>query len=163
MVLDHHVLYIGMTLITMQGGAVVMRDGKVGTEQACCCPGECICGQNCTQDIQVDFVKGDLSGTINVAPGAFGSANLFSNTQFALVTVTSSCGTLGPNGECGWLIEVLVCGCVDDANFPFNCDAFSSTWHAFAPVDGNGCPDVGDLTFECVGGDCEGTVAGTVT
>lgn len=26
-----------MTLITMQGGAVVMRDGKVGTEQGCCC------------------------------------------------------------------------------------------------------------------------------
>lgn len=26
-----------MTLITMQRGKVVMRDGKVGTEQACCC------------------------------------------------------------------------------------------------------------------------------
>lgn len=26
-----------MTLITFQDGAVVFRDGKVGTEQACCC------------------------------------------------------------------------------------------------------------------------------
>jgi hypothetical protein len=29
-----------MTLITFQDGKVVMRDGKVGTEQACCCGGE---------------------------------------------------------------------------------------------------------------------------
>ena len=30
-----------MTLITFQGGAAVMRDGKVGTEQGCCCGGCC--------------------------------------------------------------------------------------------------------------------------
>jgi hypothetical protein len=30
-----------MTLITLQDGKVVLRDGKVGTEQACCC------GENC--------------------------------------------------------------------------------------------------------------------
>lgn len=30
-----------MTLITFQDGAVVMRDGQVGTEQACCCEGGC--------------------------------------------------------------------------------------------------------------------------
>jgi hypothetical protein len=30
-----------MTLITFQDGAVVFRDGKVGTEQACCCGQEC--------------------------------------------------------------------------------------------------------------------------
>ena len=28
-----------MTLITFQDGAVVFRDGQVGTEQACCCGG----------------------------------------------------------------------------------------------------------------------------
>lgn len=153
-----------MTLITFQDGKAVMRDGKVGTEQGCCCGAgqQCVCGQNCTQEITVDFVKGDLGGTLTTTPGGFASESLFSNTQFALVTVTSSCGALGPNGECGWLIEVLVCGCVDDANFPFNCDAFSSTRHAFVTLDANGCPDVGDLTFECVGGDCEGTVTGAV-
>jgi hypothetical protein len=31
-----------MTLITFQDGTVVVRDGKVGTEQACCC-GCCLC------------------------------------------------------------------------------------------------------------------------
>jgi hypothetical protein len=29
-----------MTLITLQDGKIVLRDGKVGTEEACCC-GEC--------------------------------------------------------------------------------------------------------------------------
>lgn len=41
MVLDHHLLYRHMTLITFQDGKPVLRDGKVGTEQACCC-GECL-------------------------------------------------------------------------------------------------------------------------
>jgi hypothetical protein len=32
-----------MTTITAQDGKIVMRDGKVGTEQACCCK-QCVCG-----------------------------------------------------------------------------------------------------------------------
>ena len=41
MVLDSNLLYgRRMTLITFSDGKVVMRDGKVGTEQACCC----VCG-----------------------------------------------------------------------------------------------------------------------
>ena len=32
-----------MTLITVQDGKPVLRDGKVGTEQACCCQNECEC------------------------------------------------------------------------------------------------------------------------
>ena len=30
-----------MTAITLQDGKIVLRDGKVGTEQACCCGGPC--------------------------------------------------------------------------------------------------------------------------
>jgi len=41
-VVQHHNLCDDMTLITVQDGAVVMRDGQVGTEQACCCGCECI-------------------------------------------------------------------------------------------------------------------------
>lgn len=37
MVFNHHLLNRRMTLITFQDGKVVMRDGQVGTEQACCC------------------------------------------------------------------------------------------------------------------------------
>jgi hypothetical protein len=32
-----------MTKITIQDGKIVMRDGKVGTEQECCCA-QCVCG-----------------------------------------------------------------------------------------------------------------------
>jgi len=32
-----------MTLITFQDGKPVLRDGKVGTEQGCCCGGQCPC------------------------------------------------------------------------------------------------------------------------
>ena len=32
-----------MTLITIQDGKPVLRDGKVGTEQACCCRSGCCC------------------------------------------------------------------------------------------------------------------------
>ena len=32
-----------MTKITLQDGKVVLRDGKVGTEQECCCK-QCVCG-----------------------------------------------------------------------------------------------------------------------
>lgn len=44
MVQHHHLLdgYSGMTLITFQNGKPVFRDGKVGTEQGCCC-GKCCC------------------------------------------------------------------------------------------------------------------------
>ncbi len=40
-----------MTLITLQGGLVVLRGGLVGTEQACCCGGDpCIPGCECLSD-----------------------------------------------------------------------------------------------------------------
>ena len=32
-----------MTLITFQGSHVVMRDGRVGTEQECCCQNAAVC------------------------------------------------------------------------------------------------------------------------
>jgi hypothetical protein len=42
-VLDHHLLYgRRMTLITFQDGKPVLRDGKVGTEQECCCCDPCL-------------------------------------------------------------------------------------------------------------------------
>lgn len=44
MVLNHHLRHgDGMTLITVQDGKIVLRDGQVGTEQACCCEQEDDC------------------------------------------------------------------------------------------------------------------------
>ena len=39
-----------MTLITLQDGKIVLRDGKVGTEQACCCEG-CPPGSVCLANV----------------------------------------------------------------------------------------------------------------
>lgn len=149
-----------MTLITFQDGQPVMRDGKIGTEQECCC--NCTCGIGCTQEISITFVRGGINETITAAPDGFNSAQGFDNTSFALIELSSSCGKLGPNGECGWIVEVYFCGCDAVPGNPFGCDAFSGTFQAFVPVDNDGCPDVGDLTFECIGGDCDPTVTGSV-
>jgi len=48
-VVQHHHLCNGdgMTLITFEDGKAVFRDGKVGTEQACCCDQECPCLEPC--------------------------------------------------------------------------------------------------------------------
>ena len=44
---QHYHLCDDMTLITVQDGAVVMKDGKVGTEQACCCGDQDDCCRCC--------------------------------------------------------------------------------------------------------------------
>jgi hypothetical protein len=44
-----------MTLITLQGGKLVLRDGKVGTEQACCCDAECVCPESCLENLRITF------------------------------------------------------------------------------------------------------------
>jgi hypothetical protein len=43
-----------MTLITFSDGKIVMRDGKVGTEQACCCCGFSDCNCECTVTVTVN-------------------------------------------------------------------------------------------------------------
>lgn len=43
-----------MTAITVQDGKIVMRDGKVGTEQACCCGG-CVCTGECVEGLQLSL------------------------------------------------------------------------------------------------------------
>jgi hypothetical protein len=61
-VLDHHLLYgRRMTLITFQDGKPVLRDGKVGTEQECCC-----CDPNCLT----------LSSVLDLSTGAGGCRNV---------------------------------------------------------------------------------------
>jgi hypothetical protein len=43
-----------MTLITFHDGKPVLRDGKVGTEQECCCGSQCLtCPQECDPDVVV--------------------------------------------------------------------------------------------------------------
>ena len=45
-----------MTLITFQDGKPVLRDGKVGVEQGCCCNGDCLC---CSCVERVEYVPSE--------------------------------------------------------------------------------------------------------
>jgi hypothetical protein len=67
-----------MTLITFQDGAVVFRDGQVGTEQACCCGGVC-CGPDCSGGFSVDFIP---DAGVDAAFSAFLSGKGYSNVQY---------------------------------------------------------------------------------
>lgn len=93
MVLDHHLRHgHRMTLITFQDGMAVMRDGKVGTEQECCCA-KCLC-DGCPESLgfSVTFY-GTKSGTLTfthpyTAPSGVQSAvtcdRYFSSTNIAI-------------------------------------------------------------------------------
>jgi hypothetical protein len=67
-VLDHDVLngYGLMTLITFNDGKVLMRDGKVGTEQGCCCEEGSCCND---LDLNVLLYGDEPYSWPNVNPG----------------------------------------------------------------------------------------------
>lgn len=48
-----------MTVIRLQDGKPILRDGKVGTEQACCCGGGCPPGSDCcaTAEYFLDYCE----------------------------------------------------------------------------------------------------------
>jgi len=72
-VLGHHLRHGDgepMTLITLQDGKVVLREGKVGTEQACCC-GECPASQGAGASVQLPLDAENLQQRTDDALDAF--------------------------------------------------------------------------------------------
>jgi hypothetical protein len=59
-----------VTLVTLQDGKIVMRDGKIGTEQACCCGEQDPCIEGC---VCFEFVcsEEDPPGWNPVSPQQF--------------------------------------------------------------------------------------------
>lgn len=152
-----------MTTITVQNGTVVFRNNLVGTEQACCCE-QCDCGTGCTQEITIEWVRNGLSATLTVPfDGSIVTEpdTAAGDTGFALFQASASCGNLGPNGECGWLVEMYVCGCDPYDPFLFICGAFSDRMTAFIPYGEDGCPEAGEYEFACDEA-CEATATGTI-
>lgn len=146
-----------MTLITFSAGNVVMRDGKVGTEQACCCQG-CVCPDLC-QGITFDAEASIGGMTVSVStavPGA-GSQRFNKNDgseDYIEINATVACGELGPDGECGWEFNVGVCyqsgGVIN-----------GETHQAFQAKDADGCPNAGAVSLQCLGF-CSATVTGEI-
>jgi hypothetical protein len=60
-VVQHYHLRDDMTLITFEDGKAVLRDGKVGTEQACCCEEPCACQYGDLPDCDIDYIAFDYS------------------------------------------------------------------------------------------------------
>jgi hypothetical protein len=99
-----------MTLITFQDGAVVFRDGQVGTEQACCCEDEC---EGCFVDVfgvyAWTFTAANCNGSaVNVG----GTLTDGSDTDFFLSVVCTEDGLcLGDPTAEGLFINLFAGGC----------------------------------------------------
>jgi hypothetical protein len=143
--------------LTVSGNALVVRDGKLGTEQACCCE-QCVCPNLCS-GITFD-VEASIGGmTVNASAAIPGTAvERFEKDDdsgdYIEITLAVACGEVGPNNECGWGFSVGVCyqsgGIVN-----------GETLQAFQEKDSDGCPDVGAVDLQCLGF-CSATVSGEV-
>ena len=149
MVQHHHLCDgDGMTLITVQDGAVVMRDGQVGTEQACCCGDEeCTCEQLVYDDCPAEFtVTYDAEGsfdpdcdttmTYTIAKAQLDPADPvtrgWQGGVVNFVSVTLFCQ------EGRWVLNI------SQDNFPFDCNAFASISLDLGSVCS--CPVTGSYT-----------------
>ena len=146
-----------MTLVTFQDGSVILRDGKVGTEQECCCV-RCVCPETCSG---VAFeAEASIGGmTVNASTPMPGTdVQRFDKNDgsgdYIEMTIAVGCGELGPNNECGWDFSVGVCY---QASGVIN----GEMRQAFQPKDADGCPNVGVVNLVCVGF-CSAAVTGEV-
>jgi hypothetical protein len=142
-----------MTTVTFQDGAVVLRDGKVGTGLECCCE-KCVCPQcdNLTVSVSLDYCGLTASLVIPIpgadsdrAPPLPGPNDPFDpDEDFIFLDGDIICGELGPGGQCGWLLSLLVCyKCGNDQN--------GEGFTAFIAQGEDGCPELGPIDLVCFG------------
>lgn len=127
-----------MTLITFQDGAVVFRDGQVGTEQACCCDQECVCPNACVAGLEISLgvspvcIDGIYSDFLNCVGGGI-SATMYCDNGLWLVFVSVCCFENG--GACFYSYEATL-ECESD-NLPPAGNVVLVETSAF---DAGGCP-----------------------
>lgn len=105
-----------MTLITVENGKVVLRSGKVGTEQACCCEQCAPCPD--LESLCIDITLTDYDGTVHTADETdiiwSGGTGTIYFKGFEYV-VTIACDTSNPaeslSAIVGWggLIDDCIC------------------------------------------------------
>lgn len=112
-----------MTEITVQDGKVVLRDGKVGTQAACCCGGACdCCGEDYLFAREVDDVEPGVSGT---------------DSRQSIIQEA------GPGDLDGWL-SLVGASRKEDAQ-ERNCLSFA---RVYSVARSNGIPDLGPCIAE---------------
>jgi hypothetical protein len=143
-----------MTTITTQDGRIVMRDGKVGTEEACCCCPPA-CGQNCSQTVTVNVsVAGYAAQLIfTVADGGDFYAEFFNLTDFISVFAFISCALV--NGCATWTLVVGVCW----ENGP---NQGSEDWEGIIDAANDGCPKTGGVPMNVTFGNGDAVVTASV-
>jgi hypothetical protein len=142
-----------MTLITLDDGKVVMRDNKVGTEQACCC--NVVCGTDCTETITVDVSVAGYATQL-VFDVSLGSAvyDEFDGFDYFLVTAFLTCSVV--DGVPTWELVVTVC-------WQAGADQGSEQWEGTVEADSDGCPPDGAITLVDTLGAGVATVSASVS
>ena len=155
MVLNHHLRHgHGMTLIAVQDGGVVFRDGKVGTEQACCCEQPCVCPDMQSLCISVELT--DYSGVVHAATqddiiwtGNSGVVYLKDFEYVVQISCTVVDGIGGIDASAGWagLLDDCICTSAGgDDTIP--CSA-AGDWYL---GELSGVIDFDDIGVPCDGG-----------
>jgi hypothetical protein len=94
--------------LTVSDGALLVRDGKVGTEQACCCDQECVCPTECVEGLQVSLgneptcADNVYSDFVECTGGVY-SVTMYCNEGIWIVSVSGSCFENG--GTCFFSYE----------------------------------------------------------
>ena len=142
-VLGHDVRYIDgepMTLITFDSGKVVMRDGKVGTEQECCCDDEpCVCPP-CSDEFSFSVAWAGLTATTTTCfdGGYSGAAFEFNDDGLIAINVSATCE------DGNWTLSASLCydqdGCLVASNY--------SVVIPCEDVDEDGFPSAGAVTLQ---------------
>ena len=141
-----------MTLITFQDGKVVFRDGKVGTEQGCCCNR---CGDDCQQTVSVTVAVAGYSTTLTflVADGSDEYSEFVGQFDYFLVSAFITCALV--DGVPRWTLVVSVCW--QNGN-----DFGSEDWEGEVSADGSCCPDYGSVAMGVTFGNGVATVTASI-
>jgi hypothetical protein len=128
-----------MTTITVQDGQIILRDGKVGTEQECCCI-ECQCPA-CSETFVFTVVWAGVTATTGQCFGAgnyTGFGFFADDNSFAFVNVSATCN------QGNWTLEaVLSYGdpeCVGASRYSLQISC--------ADVEEDGFPAAGAVTLQ---------------
>jgi hypothetical protein len=145
-----------VTRITLQDGKVVLRDGQVGTEEACCCE-DCAseCGQDCPQTVTVNVsVAGyatQLAFTVTNGFGSyfenFGLFDFLSVSAFIFCALIDGCAT--------WTLVVTVCW-QNGANIG------SEDWEGIIDATNDGCPKPGGVPMNVTFGNGDAVVTASI-
>lgn len=148
-----------MTLITWQNGGPVLRDGKVGTEAACCCG--CQCSIFCNADITIKLVNDPT--TINVCSNAeyqaFAAPSDPASNTHGGINALMYCEA-DPNSPNGIIWRVEVTSVFFTAANGDYCD---KVYEGVVEADTNCLPVEGDVTLQLTAThDIQGNVCGQV-